>query len=209
MSWDYKQVPYCLQEVWHSLIKWVRGESQKQRAPTTCDRHLNSFQHDISLNQAYKGLHCKTWCGLDWTRVIVLCNNSQKKARSGWSFHFSINGNSALSKFSAEIITKDEAQWVNSIMVKQRQCIGVWCLMDENYIQAKMINSYKQRENSTTGCLSVSCYYHNCLGLSFWSNQSTGLKILHKGESSALSSHILSRRPPACWGQITAYFTEE
>lgn len=45
----------------------------------------------------------------------------------------------------------------------------------------------------------MSCYYHNCSRLSLWSNQSTGLKILHKGEPSALSSHILCGRPPAWW----------
>lgn len=43
----------------------------------------------------------------------------------------------------------------------------------------------------------VSSVYHCCLGLSLWSNKSTGLKILHKGEPSALSSHILRGRPPA------------
>lgn len=43
------------------------------------------------------------------------------------------------------------------------------------------------------------CYHHNCLGLS--SNHSTALKILHKGEPSAPSSHILCGRPPA-WSEV-------
>lgn len=91
------QVPYCLQEVWPSLVKWVRGESQKQHALTTCDPHLNSFHHDISLNQAYKRLHCIAWCGLVWTRVIVQPDLSQKN-KSRMKF-------GALSRFPAEIIT--------------------------------------------------------------------------------------------------------
>lgn len=84
VSWDYKQAPYCLQEVWHSLVKWVRGESQKQHALTTCDPHLNSFHHDISLNQPYKRQHCIAWCGLGWTRVIVQ-PDLRKKTRAGQS----------------------------------------------------------------------------------------------------------------------------
>lgn len=181
MSWDYKQALYCLQEVWHSLIKWVRGESQKQRALTTCDRHLNSFQHDISLNQAYKRLHCTA--DVDWAEQGWLC-------RLKFSFLHQW-------KWSTKQIPSWDnysgwgTRWVNSIMVKQRQCIGSVCLMDENYIQAKIIKSYKQRENSTTGCQTVSCYYHNCLGLSVWSNQSTGLKILHKGEPALSFLHPL------------------
>lgn len=83
VSRDDRQTPYCAREVRHSPLKWVRGESSEQHVLTTCDPHLNSFHHDISLNQDYKRLHCTAWRGLGWTRVIVV---QKKKARAGWSF---------------------------------------------------------------------------------------------------------------------------
>lgn len=55
----------------------------------------------------------------------------------------------------------------------------------------------------------VSRYYQNCLGLSLWSNKSTGLKILDKGQPSTLPCHILCGRPPAWRGQVTACLTGE
>lgn len=50
---------------------------------------------------------------------------------------------------------------------------------------------HKNRQRTAHGA----CCHHSCIGLC--SNQSTGLKILHKGEPSAPSSHILCGRPPA------------
>lgn len=82
-----RQAPYCVREVGHSLVKWVRGESHKLHVLTTCDPHLNSFHHDISLNQDYKRLHCMDFCGLGWTRVIVV-HKKKKNAESRLKFSF-------------------------------------------------------------------------------------------------------------------------
>lgn len=81
-SWEYKTIPPLFLGGLTFSFKWVRGESQKQCALTTCDPHLNSFQHDISLNQAYKRLHCAVECALGWTRVIEQPDRTQKKKRS-------------------------------------------------------------------------------------------------------------------------------
>lgn len=128
--------------------------------------------------------HCAAW---SWS----------KKARAGWSFHFSINGNGALSKFPAEIITQGETQ---------DEVTPLW--LSRDVVLAYMVNgkmlyprtAYQVLKTEKTQHI-LSCYHHNCLVLSLWTNQSTELKILHKGEPSALSSHILCRRPPA-WREV-------
>lgn len=144
VSWDCKQATHCLREVWHSLLKWVRGESQKEHALTTCDPHLNSFQHDISLNQAFqKAALCRLmWTGLNNGHCAAW--SWSKKAKAGWSYNSSINGNGPLSKFPAEIITQGEAQdeviplWFSKDIILGT--LHVW-LKDDGYHPGKRIQS--------------------------------------------------------------------
>lgn len=131
---------------------------------------------------------CIVWPHADWAEQGSLCSLIViKKARAGLSFYSSINGNGALSKFPAETITQGKAQ---------DELTPLWFSRDITLVsmvngQKLSLSSHKNRENT------MSCYYHNCLGLSLLSNQSTELKILQKGEPSALSSHFLCGRPPA------------
>lgn len=62
-------------------------------------------------------------------------------------------------------------------------------------------NVYKQK--------TASRYYHNWAGLSVWTNQSTALKIIHKGGPiSSVISHPLWETTSMERGQVTACFTE-
>lgn len=51
-----KQVTDCLLEVRRFPVKWAKSGFSVTACPKTCDPHLNSFQHDISLNQATEAL---------------------------------------------------------------------------------------------------------------------------------------------------------
>lgn len=156
VSWDFIQGWYCPKEVWRSPIKRIRGESLKESAPTTCDINLNSFQHDISLNQAYKRLHCVSWCCLGWTRVIVQPDRSAKKKKTGagWSFHCSINGKGPLSKFPAKKITQGEVErkltqsrFSKHIIRERAQCGHIFLVKKNISVkllpQTQSINSFK------------------------------------------------------------------
>lgn len=53
-----KQVTDCLLEVKHFPVKWAKSGLSVTACPKTCDPHLNSFQHDISLNQGHRSSYC-------------------------------------------------------------------------------------------------------------------------------------------------------
>jgi len=66
-----KQVTDCLLEVKHFPVKWAKSGLSVTACPKTCDPHLNSFQHDISLNQGHRSSYCalSIWAWWDSSRT--------------------------------------------------------------------------------------------------------------------------------------------
>lgn len=114
-----KQVTDCLLEVRRFPVKWAKSGFSVTACPKTCDPHLNSFQHDISLNQATEALIVRPveawWASSRTEGQQTGPKRSREKFTQKWHFSTSLlrGSISALKKNLVKIWPMYRLTWRN------------------------------------------------------------------------------------------------